>query len=842
MDPAVPKPVSLKLGLACALLATAVIAATPDPLDEARELHRSGHFAAALAAYREVAATSSDAATRAIARNNACLVLIHLTEHAAALDECRTALVERRRLGDDRGTARTLHNLGLALRYLGRYDEAELAYREALAINERRGDAESQVLNLSNLGMVAVAAGDYGDAMRRQAAAEALAERHSSEPWAPRRIVIAKLNQGVALEKLGAYREALDLLRDLAATMDDGDPGLTASVQVNLGVIYRNLGDPISAVASFAEAGAVYEKLGDVAALSNVKLNLALALHLNLGRLAEAERAYREALALARESGDRSEEIQDLHYLGHVELELGRGAAAEESFRRCLELADDAGSTEGRWSGLYGLGRVTEERGDLGKALEHYRRAMAEIEQVRSSLGQASWRSGYFGDKRPVYAAAVRVLAALQRREPDAGYAGEALAVVERAKARELLESLGTPRRTAEPLGAAELRRQVGHDELALEYFQGEKDLFLWVIRADSVTMTDLGPVASIFDRVAEVHTALAAGRDPPAEAVAELSRTLLGDAVPLGDAARLRVAPDGTLFYLPFEILADPDSSGRLLLDRLAVTYLPSASTLALLDARRDAGPAPLRLAGFADPELPADPSQPRSPASLLVARYGFGRLPAAARELAAVGRILGGEQELEAGDKATEEAFRTAVTRGARVVHVASHTLLDERPGQGAVVVLAAGDGHDGLLYPEEISGLDYRADLTVLASCRSALGAIEDGRALASLTGSLLAAGSSAVVATLWDVGDEATAAFMEQFYYQLHRGLDAEQALRRAKLRLRADPGWNQPGLWAAYVLVGRGTVVVNGAEPPIWVWVLATGALAAAIALWRLRRR
>lgn len=796
-------------------------------------MHQQGRWAEALAAYREAAATTSDVATAAIAHNNACLVLIGMTEPAAALDECRAALDLRRQLGDDRGTARTLNNLGLALRHLGRYDEAEVAYREALALNERRGDVEAQVQNRSNLGVLAVAAGRYADAMRLHESAQELAAGQAGAPWAARQVRIARANQGVVLEKLGAYREALDLYRGLAAEADPDDPGTAASVAVNLGVMYRNLGDPVEAVAAFEKGAAVYERLGDTAGLSNARLNLALALHLNLRRLAEAEAVYRQALALAREGGDRAEEIQDLYYLGLLELDLGRDGEAADDFRQCLELAAASGSAEGRWSGLYGLGRVAEARGDAGAALAGYRQAIDEIEQVRSTLGDAAWRSGYFGDKRPVYAAAVSVLAALHRDEPQAGHGEAALAVVERAKARELLDSLGTPRATPTPLDAESLRGLIGPGELLLEYFQGDDRLCLWIVGSDGVRLVDLGPAAPILERVADVHAALAAGREPADESVAELSRSLLGS-VPLDGVRRLLVAPDGKLFYLPFEILAGS------LVDRVAVSYLPSGSTLALLGARRaESAGAALRVAGFADPELPMDPARPRSPASLLVARFAFDRLPASALELAAVGHILGGEQELRTGRDATEDAFRQAAARGARVMHLATHTVVDERPGQGAVVVLAAGEGHDGLLYPQEIAGLECHAELTVLSSCRSALGAIEDGRALASLTGAFLAAGSSAVVATLWDVEDTASAVFMEQFYHQLSRGFTVAEALRRAKLRLRADPRWNRSSLWAAYALVGDGSAVVAGRGIPVRAWAL--GAFVALIGGWMVWR-
>jgi CHAT domain-containing protein len=175
-------------------------------------------------------------------------------------------------------------------------------------------------------------------------------------------------------------------------------------------------------------------------------------------------------------------------------------------------------------------------------------------------------------------------------------------------------------------------------------------------------------------------------------------------------------------------------------------------------------------------------------------------------------VERLLGGNAAVFTGDRATEGALREAVAQGARVVHLATHTVIDERPGRGSAILLTASGEDDGLLYPEEIARLRDRSDLTVLAACRTALGTEGNGQALTTLTGSFLAAGSRGVVATLWDVGDAATAVFMEQFYWELGRGREPAEALRRTKMRLREDPRWRRADLWAGYVLIGEGRAV------------------------------
>jgi tetratricopeptide (TPR) repeat protein len=828
------------------LLGLLALPLSAQTLDDADALQIEGRLPEAVRAYRAVAeaAGQSSPETAATARNNACVLLTQLGDFRSALSECEAALRIRRALGDTSRIARTLNNTGLCLHYLGDYDEAENRFREALEVNRLRGDAESQVINLSNLGLVATSEGRYNRALDRHAAAASLAAQHASEPWAGPQIDVARINQGVVLEKLGAYREALGLYREVLANDAQGaqdtrlDPRRRASLRVNAGVVYRNLGDPVSALDDFRAAIRIYEAEGDKAGLSNAWLNIGLVHHLNLKQPREAEEAYRTALRLAEESGDRSEEIQDLFYLGWLLLEQQRLDEAGQVFSRSLDEARKSGSAEGRWSALDGLGRIAAARGQEERAVELLEQAMAEIETVRGTIRRGSLRALFFGEKRPVYAAAIELLARLDARKPGAGYAERALAVVQRAKVRELLDALGGSG-AASPLAADQLREKVG-DGLLLEYFLGERNLYLWVVRGDGVELADLGPARPILDDALAVHAALSRSREPDPARLARLSKTLLGPAGEIRES-EVRIAPDGALRYLPFELL--PVSSDTPLVEQAATSYLPSGSALSWLRQLADFTPV-YTLAGLGAPDI-SNPSRSGSAAGELTARYNLPPLPGAARELASLSRLLPGRHTLLTGPSDTESNFRAVVHNGVRIVHLATHTVIDERPGRGAAILFSRGgpgSEDDGLLYPEEIAGLQYRADLSVLAGCRTAAVSSEagNGDALATLTGSFLAAGSPSVLATLWEVGDDATAAFMEQLYHELGKGRRPAEALRRAKQRFREDPRWKRPDLWAGYVLVGEAPRVAYSDRKRYLIGIAVLAALA--LTPWLLDRK
>ncbi len=125
---------------------------------------------------------------------------------------------------------------------------------------------------------------------------------------------------------------------------------------------------------------------------------------------------------------------------------------------------------------------------------------------------------------------------------------------------------------------------------------------------------------------------------------------------------------------------------------------------------------------------------------------------------------------------------------------------------------IVLSLVDHHgrpqDGFLRLHDIYGLRLATDLVVLSGCQTAIGADLPGEGVSSLAHGFFYAGSARVMATLWKVDDEATAAMMRAFYHGLlreHRSPAA--ALRAAQTSMRADPRWSDPYFWSGFVLLG-----------------------------------
>ena len=785
-----------------------------------------------------------------------------------ALPHCRAAAESQRAASEAAGSedsgalGQSLTSLGLALEMTGNRRAAEENYREALALHRDLGHHELEALVLSNLAALSIGGGDYGAALAWLSEEEAVANRAleaGDQAWAPAELVYVRMNRSVALEQLGAYAEALAELRPLAdrspgGSASDAGTSESAALAVNLAVLYRNLGDPRRALTLLERSRVVYQRLGDRSALANLHLNRALVYQLNLRAPDRADLELAQALDLAHASGDRSEEIRTLCALGELRRNDGRRTEARSAFERALAAATESDAAAGRWTARAGLGRVARDEGDPDAALIHLRAAIAEIESVGAGIGDSALRGGLLSDQRAVFATTVDLLAerALNLQGPESESAAlAALALAEKARARELLDALagGGSGAPLDEAGLAALPPRLG---LTFAYFFGERHLWRFEVRGGRWQVAPSGSPTEIVALVTRIHRRLARAEPAMPEDLARLGRILLPDSIPAGD--ELRIVPDGRLFYLPFELLPEPESPGSNLLEERAISYLPSLSVLAHL--RSPAANARWQLAALADPELASRPAGGgnRSLAGLLAGRFGLPPLPGAVREARFAAERLGEPSTVDVGGAATEGRLRQRAAEGARVLHIAAHTVVDEALAGGVALFLAPGTestaSDDGLVTAVELAHMPLAADLAVLSGCRTALAETAvsgsdgagGGRALASLSGALLGAGARGVVASLWEVGDSATAALMEQFYFELARGERPARALRRAKLRLAHDPQWAATPGWAGFVLLGDPGPVTPAMAP--WRWLAAALAMVAggALLLWRSRRR
>ena len=176
---------------------------------------------------------------------------------------------------------------------------------------------------------------------------------------------------------------------------------------------------------------------------------------------------------------------------------------------------------------------------------------------------------------------------------------------------------------------------------------------------------------------------------------------------------------------------------------------------------------------------------------------------LPGAEAEAKNIARLL--ETPPLIGADATKQRVLNQLG-DADLIHIATHGLLDnfgyDTPG---AIALAPTLEDNGLLTAGEIIELELTASLVVLSACDTGQGDIR-GDGVVGLSRSLLTAGSTSVIVSLWAVPDEPTALLMKSFYQFLNAGLDKAQALRQAMLK--TGEHHPDPVNWAAFTLIGE----------------------------------
>jgi CHAT domain-containing protein/tetratricopeptide (TPR) repeat protein len=415
-------------------------------------------------------------------------------------------------------------------------------------------------------------------------------------------------------------------------------------------------------------------------------------------------------------------------------------------------------------------------------------------------------------------------------------------------------------------LSAMEIQQRVlDSDSLLLEYSLGAERSHLFVLSSNSLKAYELPKRVEIEKRARTVYDLLTAQnrrvKDETAvrrqarlqkaaaefpKAAADLSRMLLGSAASELQNKRLLVVSDGALAYVPFAMLPSPASltSSRPvpLVVEHEIVNLPSASVVAVLRQQETKRKPPTRaVAVLADPVFSPNDSrvmnhsspnkasdgegESTSSADLLVRcagdvgleRHGgafLDRLRFTRLEAEAIAAVSPAGQSMQALDfQASRETATSADLGQYRIIHFATHGLLDSRHPELSGLVLSLVDKHgqrqNGFLELQDIYNLNLSADLVVLSACETGLGKEVDGEGLVGLARGFMYAGASRVVASLWNVDDQATAQVMSYFYKNmLADGMRPAAALRAAQVKMWKQRRWNAPYFWAAFQIQGE----------------------------------
>ncbi len=790
---------------------------------------------------------------RANTLSNLGAVYRSLGRYSDALELSEEALALARRLGDTDQEMRVLNNRGVLRKGVGDLRSAIDDYQTALEIAERLGDIRWQANIGSNLGAIYRILGHRRRAIEYLAKAldaAIAADSVTDEIWAL--ITIGELlREDGDPEAQDFFRRARE--RSEAAENRAGE----AYSSYGLGRLRQDEGDAVAAAELLARALALLEELSDRPGQLSAHRELARALA-ELGRSERASKHFAEAVALARLVGDPFQEAAARARHARFLLDSGDPEAAQrevsvalatvESLKRGVVepdlraglmsrsqrdftlLVDILETLDRRFprQGYAEQAFVVAERSRARSLVELLIESEADLIQDLSD-DLRSRRNDLAGR---LSAAQRSLTRALSQAELDAERTDELKSDVrELNRERQALEReirLSDPRWDRlvypEPLDVAEAQALLEPGQAFVSFVLGERGSYVFVVTSSQLAFERIASEERLRPLIEEVRAHLerpgrrAMGRYRAV--AAELYLELLAPVERLlVDRSHLLISPDGLLHYLPFEALLLPAGGERAeeyLLAKWAVSYLPSATTLGVLERRESSvDVSSFDLAAFADPALPAARETTVGEGPILRGlgdrdSWQWRRLAGARSEVESIAELFDATRvKMFLGSEATERRFReeTAV-RDARYVHLAAHAVIDnDEPALSALLLTADTAGDDGLLQAHEIFELELDAQLVVLSGCETALGRQVRGEGLLGMTRAFLYAGADAVAVSLWAVEDASTAELMVGFYRRLSAGAGMAEALRQAKLEQIAAGVQAHPYYWAPFVLVG-----------------------------------
>ncbi len=340
------------------------------------------------------------------------------------------------------------------------------------------------------------------------------------------------------------------------------------------------------------------------------------------------------------------------------------------------------------------------------------------------------------------------------------------------------------------------------------------------------------------------------------------LYKTAIEPAAGFVGEKRLLIVADGALNYIPFHALVTSvPASGAdyatlpYVLKTNETIYAPSASVVAAI--RQQAQSAGATKGGsmllVADPVFSAGDSRARGAQAAPIAagaqaegarglsgvesaiedidagRESAGGAPtssggggvtlarltgtrAEAQQVAGLAKTTGMKTDVWLDLDASEANVEARDLKQYRVIHFATHGLLNaERPQfTGVVLSLVGNKGtKDGFLRTDEIFNLKLSSPLVMLSACETGLGKEKRGEGVIGLTRAFMYAGAPTVGVSLWSVADKSTADLMTDFYKNLFSkaGPPPASAMRAARQNMIAGKKYSAPFYWAPFILVG-----------------------------------
>ncbi|KAM3099760.1 CHAT domain-containing protein [Phormidesmis sp. 146-35] len=669
---------------------------------------------------------------------------------------------------DSQLKASSLLNLGDALRLMGAVRQSQTALQQSLAIAQALKSPSDITLALLSL----------GNTLRTEKPIEALNYYQQALETAPSATrVQIQLNQLRLLIDTHQRPKAQSLIHQIESQLNQLPPSrMTIYATVNLA-------QSITRLTTSEKVDDTEEETEE----NTQKIDPEINQQENQIATKNAVKLLAIAAQQAQKMSDQPAESYALGYLGELYEKNQQWSEARSLTEKALVLAQMSNAADITYRWQWQLGRLLNAQGQTQAAIATYTETIKTLSSIRQDLvaSNLDMQFSFRESVEPVYRQFVGLL--LQPSVTSQENLRKAREVIESLQLAELdnffRESCLSDRPTQIDYidsTAAVIYPIVLKDRLEVVLSIANRPLRHY---ATNLSQPDLDSLSDQM-RYSLRRTSLEKERLAIAQKIYNLLiRPAESDLTNAG-IKTLVFVPDGSLKNIPMAALHDGQ---QYLIEKYGISIAPG---LQLLDPR------------------PLAPSQLQVlVGGLSESRHGFISLPGVETEISQIKSEIPAQVLLN--QKFTSASLQQLIEKTPfPVVHLATHGQFSSNAEETFVLAW----DHPitvkqlGELLQRRAQETQHPIELLVLSACETADG---DRRAALGLAGVAVRSGARSTVASLWAVDDQATSAFMTEFYQALAQpNMTKAEALRHAQQIILKQPGLRHPYYWAPFVLVGN----------------------------------
>lgn len=736
------------------------------------------NYSQALRHYQEalrIARVLKDFGDESDCLTNVSDIYIQTGDYENALDDLREVLEIDKQLKNDAYVAIDMNNIGVTYRkkFLHSDNKADLDYalnyfEKSLEIARKIESVKTEIQILNNMGTAYTDKEDYGQALRRLG----LGLEKAEEIKDAEEVANICINIGVVYSKKGKYDEAIKYFQK----------AIDKAAELNV--------EKILWEAYFERANA-YKKLNNYqASLENYRKSISSIESIRSKIWEEQKASY---LATDKRIEAYQNTVDLLCKLYKSEPEKPYGIEAFKYLERCKARA---------FLDNLEVSRVNISQGVDIELINQENELMKEISNLNAELlkgGLSPERKKNIDNQLKLYEEQHEALKREIRISSPA------------------YVNIKYP----EIISLEQAQNQMLDNQTAFfEYCLGKENSYAFVITKKKLKIFPLPSAEKIKTQVKEYLTCITDKDTQDFQLGYELFCTLILPGLEK-KINKLIFIPDDILHYLPFETLISQKDKKRWLIEDYKIAYAPSISSLREIIEREKQGilnrQKDILIFGdpFFGPKEEEAQTEVKSPASS--DSYNYRRLKYSVMEIDRIAALFKKKRiDIFKRKEATEEQLKKLNLSDYKILHFATHSLIDNEKPARSSIIFALGNTvtEDGFLQMREIFNLKLNADLVTLSACETGLGQLIKGEGIEGLSRAFFYAGASSAIISLWAVHDQASSQFMERYYHHLRSSKSIMDSLQKTKLEMIGSDTLCHPYYWAGFVTTGDSEKVIS----------------------------